>query len=107
PLANPIRRLFAGNAESPSRGVNGLHLRLMGLMSRSKEMRCTLASARTFPPSESPGWTIHFIERESRYWVDAQAGQKTTELFEQGTQKAWEWAKAADFIRWFTDWSLD
>ena len=59
--------------------------------------------ARTFPPSESLGWTIHFIERETRYWVAAQAGQKTNELFEQGTSKAWEWAKRADFIRWFTD----
>ncbi len=55
------------------------------------------------PPCESQGWTIHFIERDSRYWVDAQSGQKTTELFEQGTTKAWEWAKRADFIRWFTD----
>jgi len=66
-------------------------------------MRYTLAWARTFPPSESEGWTIHFIERESRYWIDAQAGQKTNELFEQGTLKAWEWAAPADFIRWFTD----
>lgn len=66
-------------------------------------MRSTLAWARTFPPCESEGWTIHLIERESRYWVEAQAGQKTNELFEQGTTKAWEWAKPADFIRWFTD----
>jgi hypothetical protein len=35
--------------------------------------------------------------------VDAQAGQKTHKLFEQGTQKAWEWAEPAAFIRWFTD----
>jgi hypothetical protein len=34
------------------------------------------------PPSESQGWTIHFIERVTRYWVDAQAGQKTNQLFE-------------------------
>jgi len=66
-------------------------------------MRFTLVWARTFPPSESEGWTIHFIERESRYWVDAQAGQKANELFEQGTTKAWEWARPASFIRWFTD----
>lgn len=72
-------------------------------MSRSKEMRFTLAWARTFPPSESQGWTIHFIERESRYWVDAQAGQKTNQLFEQSTAKAWQWAKPALFMRWFTD----
>ena len=66
-------------------------------------MRFTLGWARTFPPSESEGWTIHFIERESRYWVDAQAGQKTSALFESGTTKAWEWAKSSTFIRWFTD----
>ncbi len=66
-------------------------------------MKCTLAWARTFPPWESEGWTIHFIERESRYWIDAGAGQKTQELFERGTSKAWQWAEPADKIRWFTD----
>lgn len=66
-------------------------------------MRFTLAWARTFPPDDSQGWTIHFIERESRYWVNAQAGQKTNELFEQGTATAWRWAQPATFIRWFTD----
>jgi hypothetical protein len=49
------------------------------------------------------GWTIHFIERETRYWIDAQAGQKRHRLFEQGTRNAWEWAAPATFIRWFTD----
>lgn len=58
---------------------------------------------RTCPPSESAGWTIHFIERETRYWISAQAGHKTKEFFEQGTAKAWQWAKPAQFIRWFTD----
>ena len=58
---------------------------------------------RTFPPSASEGWTIHFIERESRYWVDAQAGQRRNELFEKGTTVAWSWAKSAQVIRWFTD----
>jgi hypothetical protein len=24
-------------------------------------------------------------------------------LFEQGTGKAWQWAKSSQFIRWFTD----
>lgn len=66
-------------------------------------MRFTLAWARTFPPSDSQGWTIHFIERESRYWVDAQAGRKTNQLFEQGTATAWRWAQPAKFIRWFSD----
>lgn len=66
-------------------------------------MKCTLAWARTFPPWESEGWTIHFIERETRYWVAAQAGQKTEHLFEQGTVQAWQWAQPAAFIRWFTD----
>ena len=66
-------------------------------------MRFTLAWARTFPPCESQGWTIHFIERETRYWVAAQAGQKADKLFEQGTASAWAWSEPAKFIRWFTD----
>lgn len=66
-------------------------------------MKCTLTSARTFPPSSSEGWTIHFIERNSRYWVSAQAGHKDELLFQRGTQQAWQWAQACPFIRWFTD----
>jgi hypothetical protein len=66
-------------------------------------MKFTLAWARTFPPSESSGWTIHFIERETRYWASAQAGPKTADLFERGTAQAWAWAQPAEFIRWFTD----
>lgn len=58
---------------------------------------------RTFPPSESQGWTISFIERDSRYWIEAQAGLKEQELFEQGVKKAWDWAIASIGIRWFTD----
>lgn len=66
-------------------------------------MKSTLAWVRTFPPSESEGWTIHFIERDSRYWIAAQAGRKEDSLFEKGTQAAWNWAKANSWIRWFTD----
>lgn len=66
-------------------------------------MKFTLAWARTFPPCDSHGWTIHFIERETRYWVDAQAGLKNHQLFERGTSRAWQWASPARFIRWFTD----
>lgn len=55
------------------------------------------------PPCESEGWTIHFIERETRYWIAAQAGQKQDELFRQGTASAWQWAEPAEFICWFTD----
>lgn len=58
---------------------------------------------KTFPPSEAEGWTIHFIERETRYWIAAQAGQKQDELFRQGTASAWTWASPAQFMRWFTD----
>jgi hypothetical protein len=58
---------------------------------------------RTFPPSQSPGWTISFIERESRYWIEAKTGLKEQELFEQGVKKAWDWALASFGIRWFTD----
>ena len=66
-------------------------------------MSCTLAWARIFPPCESQGWTINFIERRSRYWVVAQAGKKDTQLFEQGTYAAWQWSKGSQFVRWFTD----
>jgi hypothetical protein len=66
-------------------------------------MKFTFAWARTFPPSESPGWTIHFIERATRYWAAAQAGRKGAELFERGTVQVWVWAQPAEFIRWFTD----
>jgi hypothetical protein len=43
------------------------------------------------------------VERDSRYWVAAQAGLKDHALFEQGTDQAWAWAEPAQFIRWFTD----
>ena len=66
-------------------------------------MSFTLASARTFPPSERSGWTLTFLERESRYWVTAQAGRKDEALFTQGTQDTWAWAQGASTIRWFTD----
>ena len=35
--------------------------------------------------------------------MDAQAGQKTNQLFEQSIASAWKWAKSALLIRWFTD----
>jgi hypothetical protein len=62
-----------------------------------------LAWARTFPPAASEGWTIHFIERTSRYWVDAQAGLKDASLFEKGVKAAWNWAKPSKWVRWFTE----
>jgi len=43
------------------------------------------------------------MERHSRYWLVANAGLKNTQLFKQGTQAAWQWAKGCAFIRWFTD----
>jgi hypothetical protein len=66
-------------------------------------MKFTLAWARTFPPAASQGWTIHFIERTSRYWVDAQAGLKDASLFEKGVKAAWDWASPSEWMRWFTD----
>lgn len=72
-------------------------------MSPSKATKSTLASARTFPPAESEGWTAHFIERQSRYWIAAVAGKKQASLFEESTFQAWQWANPARFIRWFTD----
>ena len=66
-------------------------------------MRCILVWTRTFPPSASEGWTIHFVERQTRYWIEAQAGQKNAKLFERGVKSAWEWAEPSTTIRWFTD----
>jgi hypothetical protein len=66
-------------------------------------MKFILAWARTFPPEASEGWTIHFIERTSRYWVEAQAGLKNASLFENGVKAAWDWASPSQWIRWFTD----
>jgi hypothetical protein len=43
------------------------------------------------------------LERESRYWVTAQAGRKEETLFTQGTHDTWAWAQDAHTIRWFTD----
>jgi hypothetical protein len=66
-------------------------------------MNSTPEWVRTFPPEASQGWTISFIERESRYWIEASAGLKDAQLFEQGVQRAWQWAEPSDWIRWFTD----
>ncbi|UCJ11985.1 MAG: IS1 family transposase [Phormidium sp. PBR-2020] len=55
------------------------------------------------PPSQCQGWTLTFIERKSRYWVAAHAGNKDERLFTTGTEQTWQWAQAAEFIRWFTD----
>ena len=44
-----------------------------------------------------------FLERESRYWVTAQAGLKDETLFTHGTESTWQWAQGATIIRWFTD----
>lgn len=66
-------------------------------------MNSTPECERTFPPSESKGWTLTFIERHSLYWISTVVGCKDQELFEQGTQEAWTWAKSAQFIRWFSD----
>jgi len=46
---------------------------------------------------------MHFIERNSRYWVDAQAGLKDAALFEQVVNRVWNWANPSQWIRWFTD----
>jgi hypothetical protein len=43
------------------------------------------------------------IPSRSRYWIVAKAGLKTTELFAKVTKTAWQWAKASQYIRWFTD----
>lgn len=71
--------------------------------SRLKEMKSIREWDRIFPPAQSEGWTISFIERESRYWVVAKAGHKTQRLFEQGVRAAWDWSKSSEWIHWFTD----
>jgi hypothetical protein len=43
------------------------------------------------------------LERQSRYWLVAQAGKKDKSLFEQASNEAWQWAQRCEFIRWFTD----
>lgn len=67
-------------------------------------MSCTPAFTGIFPPQNSEGWTINFLERNSRRRLVAQAGKKESLLFEQGTRKAWEWAKASQSIRAFYRW---
>jgi hypothetical protein len=81
----------------------GPRLPQRGARSLSKAMNSTPVWVRTFPPEASEGWTISFIERESRYWLEASAGLKAAQLFEQGVQRAWHWAQPSAWIRWFTD----
>jgi hypothetical protein len=50
------------------------------------------------PPERSEGWTISFIERESRFWIEATAGLKNAQLFEGGVKRAWEWAQPSQWI---------
>jgi hypothetical protein len=66
-------------------------------------MSCTRGSGLIPPPERAQGWTISFIERDSRYWLVANAGFKNAQLFQQGTQSAWQWAKNCVSVRWFTD----
>ncbi len=66
-------------------------------------MNSTLAWARIFPPSESQGWTLTSIERDSRYWITAQVGQKDDQLFDLGVYTSWQWAQTSEFICWFSD----
>jgi hypothetical protein len=63
----------------------------------------TRAPSENLPPAASEGWTIHFIERTSRYWVNAQAGLKDASLFEKGVKAAWDWVSKSEWVRWFTE----
>jgi hypothetical protein len=58
---------------------------------------------KNLPLKAFEGWMIHFIERTSRYWVEAQAGLKNASLFENRVKAAWDWANPSEWIRWFTD----
>jgi hypothetical protein len=66
-------------------------------------MSFTPVWSEIFPSQDSQGWTINFLERNSRYWLVALAGKKDEQLFEQATNKAWDSVKASQSIRWFTD----
>ena len=99
PLGRLMPALFAGSVVWRIRMKTGRPPLLKDVRSPWKGMKCVWA--RTFPPSESEGWTVQFIERETRYWVDAYAGRKDASLFEQCTATVWTWASPAQFIRWF------
>jgi hypothetical protein len=45
-------------------------------------MSCTPAFTGIFLPQDSQGWTINFLEWNSRYWLVAPAGKKESLLFE-------------------------
>ncbi|MCA6592138.1 MAG: IS1 family transposase, partial [Pseudanabaena sp. M38BS1SP1A06MG] len=47
--------------------------------------------------------SIYRTQHNSRYWIEARAGLKTTELFAKVTKTAVPWSKASQYIRWFTD----
>lgn len=55
------------------------------------------------PASKSQGWTINFLERESRYWITSEVGLKEDALFEKALKQLWEWGKGAQTLRCFTD----
>ena len=103
PSANLMPPLFLGSAVWPRKEATGLRPHLRELRSRLKETNSILASARTISPSKSEGWTLQFMERETRYWVEALAGPKQEALFEHGVVTAWTWANPARLIPWFTD----
>jgi hypothetical protein len=65
-------------------------------------MNSTLAWARTFP-SESEGWTLTCIERESRYWVTAQVGRKMRSCLSKGSRPVGSGQRKREFVRWFSD----
>ena len=66
-------------------------------------MNYTLASARTFPPWLSEGWTLVGLERDSRYLVSVQVGQRDRDLFTRGIAQTWEAVQRNKYIRLFSD----
>ena len=66
-------------------------------------MNYTLASVRTFPPWLSEGWALIGIERDSRYVVSVQVGQKDRDLFTSGIAQTWEAVQRNKYIRLFSD----
>lgn len=58
---------------------------------------------KNHPAHESCGWTLTLLERQSRYWIGAIAGNKDNNLFRLGMELMWNWVMLAAYVCVFTD----
>jgi hypothetical protein len=79
---SPTPRFWVGNSAWHKNLLTGRHQRPQTKTSPWKEMSCTPAFTGIFLPQDSQGWTINFLEWNSRYWLIAPAGKKESLLFE-------------------------